>query len=57
MIFVGTKGKKQRIRYPESIGVTISLRDALEDLPPISSLTGESVNEKLSPLGMIGLSD
>ena len=57
VIFVGTKGKKQRIRYPEPIGVTISLRDALEDLPPVSCLTGEPVNEKLSPLRKIGLSD
>lgn len=56
VIFLGTKGKRQRIRYPESLGITVSLRDALKDLPLVSPSTGLSVGDKLAPLSKIGLS-
>ena len=57
VIFLGTKGKRQRIRYPEPMGISISLRDALKDLPLVSPSTGLSVDEKLALLSKIGLSD
>ena len=57
VIFLGTKGKRQKIRYPEPMDISISLRDALKDLPLVSPSTGLSIDEKMAPLSKIGLSD
>lgn len=56
VIFLGTKGKRQTINYPEPTGITISLRDSLQDLPPVFPSTGLSSGEKLLPLSQISLS-
>ncbi len=56
VIFLGTKGKRQTINYPEPTAITISLRDSLQDLPSVVPSTGLSSGEKLLPLSQISLS-
>ena len=56
VIFLGTKGKRQTINYPEPTEITISLRDSLQDLPPVVPSTGLSSGKKLLPLSQISLS-
>ena len=50
VIFLGTKGKKQRIKYPTKININISARDAIKDLPKIDPLTGICTSNRLKPL-------
>jgi len=54
IIFLGTRGKKQRIAYPKPLGFKISSRDALCDLPPVSNYSGLNIGDKLSLIGEIG---
>jgi len=57
VIFLGTKAKKQKIRYPKPMDICISLREALVDLPTVSPITGISNNTKMIPLSKIARSD
>jgi len=57
VIFLGTKGKKQEIRYPEPMGISINLRDALIDLPTLSPKTGISDGKKLKLMRKVGNGD
>lgn len=56
VIFLGTRGKKQRIKYPQKISATVSAREAIRDLPAIDPLTGLCVSNRLKPLRWKGYS-
>ena len=57
IIFLGTRGKKQRIAYPEVLDVRLNARDALLDLPPVSPSTGICKNTILEPMKMFQYGD
>ena len=57
VIFLGTKGKRQKVCFPKPLDVRINLRDALVDLPTVSPATGFSVGEKLAPMKKLGRGD
>ncbi len=50
VIFLGTRGKVQRVPYPEPLEVRISSRQAIMDLPSVDPLTGEQVSDRMRPL-------
>jgi len=56
VIFLGTRGKRQRISYPDQLEVMISSREAIRDLPPVDPLTGEQESAKMKPLRWRGAS-
>lgn len=50
MIFLGTRGKRQIIPYPEPTDFRVSSREAIIDLPNVDPLTGKHESEKMKPL-------
>lgn len=50
VIFLGTRGKTQRIAYPEPLDFKINSRQAIMDLPSVIPLTGESSSDKMMDL-------
>lgn len=57
VIFLGTRGKRQRIKYPEPRTISLNSRDALFDLPCVPPSTGVSTGEKLLPISKLGRGD
>jgi len=56
VIFLGTRGKRQRIPYPEPLGIALTSRDAMADLPQVSPETGLSGGAKLELASRLGRS-
>ena len=50
VIFLGTRGKRQAVSYPDKAGFKIPSRHAIRDLPKVNPLTGMPETDKLSPL-------
>ena len=56
VIFLGTRGKKQIVSYPEKTGFKVPSRHAIRDLPKVDPLTGVQESDKLSPMRWRGAS-